>query len=473
MIGNSSSSYRFEYVILFMLSLAINSIFLYVTYQRGEYCFGTLLEHGEVGYNVARYNSCKINPLRTEHIAKSQEKLGRYVDYAEVDHSTFGRPTTYRDSGDTIGYGLLLGLLWKVTSSYRYLDMQILQIIIFSLLMPLVFQCARMLFGNRLCAFICSLMVLCFFPLIFQNVQAHRDIWAYYGLVVLLYSLLSFLAGRFDYWKLFFCSLIVACIQYIRPNLFFGLLTVSMMLFLYALMDRPLLKRVGLALILLFGANVIGFWVPYCVYNHHAYGTLFAGPIGQDLLEGIGEYPNPWGYQLDDGWYHRYMKEQYPHLKTREERDAQAKALFVAAVKERPGFFAVSFFKRALGLVLPNLPWSYYPEWLYEGCYSFRDKIKAAFVSAPLCLDLIGRMLYVRIFLMLGYLGLALLLARKASFQAMILGGIVIGGYGKFLSHIEYRYIVPFYWPFAFFLGYLLWFLLFKGKALDSAKGLE
>lgn len=462
MMSIKRESYWREYIVLFLLSLLLNALFLYSTFKQGEYCFGTLIEHGEVGYNLACHNSCKINPERVQCIAEKQQELGRYVDYAEIDHTLFGPPALHRDVGDTIGYGFILGLLWKITGSYRYRDIQLLQIFIFSLLMPLVFQCALLLFRSRRCALLCSTMLLLFFPLIFQNVQAHRDIWAYYGVVILLFTLLKFLSDELRPYQVIIGGLIFAGIQFVRPSVFCALLTVAAALLVYGLLRQAEVKKIGLAILIFAATNIVAFWIPFMLYNHHAYGRFFVGPVGQDLLEGIGEYPNPWGYQLDDGWYHRFMKDQYPQLTTRHERDEQAKVLFKQAVRENPWFFVRSYLKRFIAQLLPNLPWSHYPEQLYQGCLSLAAKIKLALTSPRVCRDLLFRMLYIRIFLVMGYMGLALLIVRKQWLPVLVLLGVIGGGFGKFASHLEYRYLVPFYWPFAFFVGYLMYTIVLK-----------
>ncbi len=464
--ANKKQSFTQYYLLLFFLSLGINALFLYNSYKAGQFCQGTLVEHGEVGYNIARHNSWKVNPDRVQAINLKQRTLCRAVEYSELDHTCYGAPSAHRDVGDTIGYGCVLGVLWKITGSYNYLDVQLLQILVFSLLMLLIFQIALLLFNNVTCAVICSVTHLLFFPLIFQNVQAHRDVWAYYGVVVLVYALLKFLRDTMSIGALVGWGLLFSFIQFVRPSVFWALITISAAALLACLSERHLFKKTVLAVLIFFTTNMLGFWVPFMAYNNHTYGRFFVGPIGQDLIEGIGEYPNPWGYQLDDDWFHDFMKKRYPELTTRQERDDQAKLLFKQAIREQPLFFAGVFAKRFAAHLLPNVPWSYYPEALYKGCVSFMDKLKLGLRSPRVGLDLLGRMLYVRLFLFLGYLGAGLLLARRRYFELLVLVGIIMGGFGKFVSHIEYRYLVPYYWPFAFFVGYLVWVLWVKARGI-------
>ena len=59
-----------------------------------------------------------------------------------------------------------------------------------------------------------------------------------------------------------------------------------------------------------------------------------------------------------------------------------------------------------------------------------------------------------RIFLILGYIGLAYALFRKKYFEVMLILGIMCSSWTVIFSHIEYRYFIPFYSVLSFFVGY-------------------
>ena len=97
---------------LFFASLCVNFVFLYF-YHHNDYYLGILGGQGEVAYSVYKHNSIKIcSRLSTAKKTKHQEP-GRMIDHAEIDHSSYGPPTHYHSVNDTIGYGVLLGLLWE------------------------------------------------------------------------------------------------------------------------------------------------------------------------------------------------------------------------------------------------------------------------------------------------------------------------------------------------------------------------
>jgi len=109
-------------------------------------------------------------------------------------------------------------------------------------------------------------------------------------------------------------------------------------------------------------------------------------------------------------------------------------------------------------MLFPNLPWQHYYQDVYKGCFTFTDKLQLSLKNANVAFDFFPRILYIRLFLFLGYLGIILAFIRRKYFMIFILVvGVGGGAFSTFLSHIEYRYVVPFYWPFAFFVGYLFW----------------
>jgi len=348
----------------------------------------------------------------------------------------------------------VLGLIWKITGSLRYLDVQILQILIFSLLMILIYQIALVLFGNAIIAFICGISLLCFFPILFQNVQANRDIWAYYGIIILLYALLAYKQKESLITLIIGCALF-SLMQFIRPIIMlvpFFLLGVIFCYYFY--LRRYLTPFIMLLTFVII--NSLLFWLPFCAYTKKAHGRYFVSSSIL-LLEGLGEEENKWGYELDDEWYAAFMHDKYGLKAGTPQSEDKARELFWLAFRDEPLFFFKLFFKRCVSAILPNLPWSFYPEHLYENCLSFSDKIKASFSLLKVFLDFWSRLLYIRLFLIGGYIGAFLLFLRRRYFELFLLMGIVASCGIILPSHIEFRYLVPFYAiPFSFFLGYLI-----------------
>lgn len=442
-------------------ALAINLFFL-AFHDRTLFFDGLLLPHGEIGYNLCHHNSIKVNPQRMAHVASLQKKIGARIDYEDVDHAAFGAPTEFRTINDTVGYGVLLGLLWKVTGACRYWYVQLLQVLLFSLSMWLFFEVALLIFGNAQAALFCSIAQLFFFPLAYLNVQALRDIWAYYALLLVLYLFLQSVQKKMAWGLLAFLSILFAVFQHLRPTVFFTLITLTMVFLWWCRGDSW--QRVARAALFLWCANVAFFWIPFMAYNKSAYDHWLVAPAGQDLYEGLGEFPNDKDLVMDDEQFARDMRETYGLTLGTVACDAKGKELFWQVVKNDPLFYLRCLAQRVRFLFLFNPRWGSGVDNLFAGAATLRQKLVVIFhapgAALMKCIDYAGSALcYVEFFLLLGWLGCLVLLLQKKFLPVLVIMAVIVSGWSKFPSHMEARYLVTFYWSFSFFVGYLLWFL--------------
>lgn len=449
------SNYLYDKCLIVALALCMNIIFLY--FYNPQYHFTLTQLHGQVGYNINTYGSVNINPDLTAHMDEQRRSKGQLIDFDTIDKSITQPPTKAFVTNDTIGYGLVLGILWRFTRTFSFVDIQWLQIILFSLLMLLLHRIVLILFGNAQFAFWACIAQLFFFPILAMNVQPSRDIWAYYGVVILLYGVVSYLFNRSSWWLMALCGLGFGACQFVRPSVFLALLTVSCVSFLYGLIHKEYLKRVMLMIGILVCANILSFWGPFMAYNKISYNRYLVGPVGLDLLEGLGEFPNRWGYKLDDIWAADYICKKYNVSPGTPEFDDKAKEEFTLAFNQEPLIYFVNIFKRMPGLILPGLPWIFYTASPYGDCASAYEKLKIILSSWDLFFDFLIRHVYIRFYLLLGYAGIIILLMQKRYWVlSLLLGGVMLGGLGKLPSHIEYRYVVPYYWVFALFAAYAI-----------------
>jgi hypothetical protein len=89
---------------LAIIALVLNILFLRV-YHHNDYYLGMLIQHGEIGYNLATHGSIKLNNERCTYVRKLQESRHASVDYADaaIDHTRFGRPTEHISPFDVPG----------------------------------------------------------------------------------------------------------------------------------------------------------------------------------------------------------------------------------------------------------------------------------------------------------------------------------------------------------------------------------
>lgn len=448
-------------VSLVVMAFAINILFFYAHYHNSYY-LGILLPQGEIGYNFATQGSIKLNKERCAYLHTLQTSQNAMIDYADVDHTKFSGPTDYIGVCDVPWYGVILGLLWSCTQSFRYHDIQILQIIIFSLLMFLIYSLAFLLFQSRQIAFVIGVSHIFFFPIIYQNVQALRDIWVYYALVILLWSLAAYYKQVISLPAFAIGIALFSFCELVRPSSLYSFI-IAVLFFTVAgfLQDRErarLWKAVGVMIC----TNVLFFWTPYVTYNQSAYGRSIVSPWGLLLFEGLGEYENQWGFQLDDEWAEKYLKAKYNvHYGTVAFAD-RAKEEFFKALKENCSHFILSMLRRLPLMLLPPLPSTSY--FLSPTKRSYRSwsehllhKISEAATSWKALYDFLSRYSAVIFFLMLGYGGLFLMMLHRNYFAALLLTLVgILPAYHCIISHIEYRYIVMFYAFFSFGVGYCM-----------------
>ena len=101
--------------LLFFLTLGMNLIFLY--YYNAYYYYSITQLHGQVGYNINNYNSAHLNPNLTNYMDKQKTEAGHLIDFDHVNPTEFDPPAQPFIINDTIGYGVVLGMLWKFNRS--------------------------------------------------------------------------------------------------------------------------------------------------------------------------------------------------------------------------------------------------------------------------------------------------------------------------------------------------------------------
>jgi 4-amino-4-deoxy-L-arabinose transferase-like glycosyltransferase len=435
------------------VALVLNILFLW--YISGDIYHAITQAHGHVGYNVYNHSSFWLSPSLSSYI-RDHHTGTTMMSYTQVQTMTFDQPSQAFPVNDTIGYGVLLGLVWKITHSLDVKDVQILQIILYLISLVIIYQIALLFFGSTTTAWWCTGAHLLFFPLIALNVQAVRDVWAYYGIVVLIWAV-----ARWLYTKKSWCTLIgasswFALCQWIRPTLFLALITVSIVLIVFAVIHKYKWRHLLPCIAVLVGTNVVLFWLPFMAHNLRAYNRLFVGPVGQDLLEGLGEFDNPWGYELNDEFVAHYIGKKYHVRYGTPEFDDMAKKEFMLAYQQYPALYWRNIVKRVPTLLLPGLPWLFPKHSPYGQLPDWREKLLHALSSWAQWWDFILRHVYIRLFLLLGYGGMLLAWYHRRYESVLLAGAVIVASLAKLPSHIEYRYLIPFYWIFSLFVGYLI-----------------
>ncbi|HGJ66494.1 TPA: hypothetical protein ENS27_14115 [bacterium] len=115
--------------------LAAISVTIFFWYGPSDVHYTITENHAMVGFSLFRYNDIWVDAAIAKHVRKdglqgSVQILKNIRSSGMVQLEGKRLPFSIND---TIGYGVLLGLLWKITGSPSVFDAQLLQMILYVL----------------------------------------------------------------------------------------------------------------------------------------------------------------------------------------------------------------------------------------------------------------------------------------------------------------------------------------------------
>ena len=340
-------------MVLFLLALAVRLPMLY--FLRDVYLTGGITTSmGLVARNLLEGRGLNetTGPENILQLYSLQLAEGRLYDIQEFpdppDQPT--SPLIQRMPG----YPALLALVWKLTGSYHYLPVQILQVILSSFLPLLIYGTARRYFGEAS------------------------------GRVAGILAAVNFAEARlaivplYDWWILFTAAIVLWLLSLARERGFplsgFALIggalavgvyfksTLIVVPFFLALGLMPLLgwRRSAVGALLLAGLPLLAL-APWMVRNDRIFHRPFLTNtfFWPSIWEGFGEVPNPFGAILDDRQtYLAAFMEQRDLVYGSPAYDDYFRAKVLRVYEERPGFVATLWLGRLWrGLISPANPW--------------------------------------------------------------------------------------------------------------------
>ena len=440
---------------------SVMSVLFFVSYHyRDNGCSVPVWEGCVTAYNIYKYNS----------IFYWYDGLLACKNYEIVPTvSTTGEVVSNHPVVETIGWSVVAGLLWKLFRCPSMLIMQVFTILLFILSILYLYRVLYYLFESYGVAYFACMGVCLFFPLVFTIVQGRKDVAAYVGIILIGYLILDTLYRTKNLYKFTVGGFLFALIQYVRSPLFAILCLVLVMLLVAYFYEK---KNIYVYMICILAVtNIAGYWVPLFTYNKTYYDRYFVGPTGHALLTSLGEYENPWGAKPDDSWCQAFVithkNPEKPYGTP--EFDDEAKQLFWGIFKENPGYYFKCVGKRIKKLLFINLSRMTYRTEIYDQCLSFYHKCRRALEDPKKALgdpwilfNFFPRVLYMRLFLLLGYCGMFCLFLQRRYKILLMLGLILADMPIVILSHIEDRYVIVHYWIFGIFAGYFVNFLVQK-----------
>ena len=252
------------------------------------------------------------------------------------------------------GYPALLACVWKLTGSYRYLPIQLLQVALSCLLPLLLYGAGRRFFGEypgRVAGVLGCLHLaearLAILPL--------YDWWSVFTVGVVLWLLALGMKRAYPLHYFALLGTVLAVGVYFKS-------TLAAIPFFLALSLLPLLglRRTALRAVFLIGIPMLGL-VPWALRNER----IFHRPIltntffWPSIWEGFGEVPNPFGAVLDDRTTYLMALNEHHDLKYgTPEYDDFFREQVLKVYEDHPEFVAALWVRRAwLGLLNPGNPW--------------------------------------------------------------------------------------------------------------------
>lgn len=270
---------------------------------------GLAAEQGGVAHNIVSFGRWFVtdrNPNQPAVVVPNH-----LVDPSDVPLDP--HPQFAPDVIEMPGLALLEAAAWKITGDQDYGYVQLLQVVLDSLMVPLVFWIGVRLFRRRRAALVAAGLYAAFPPLAALTKVPHLDTWSVFftiGVTALFLRALDAWDGERRWRALLTLGVVTGVGMYFRP----GIVLLPLALAAASMPSggwRRGLALGGVPLVL-----ALLFIVPWTIRNaeeFHAFiPTRLAG--GQSLWEGLGEVDNNYGAVLDDVATQRQVHRVRPDL---------------------------------------------------------------------------------------------------------------------------------------------------------------
>lgn len=443
-------SQSYKELSLFSAALILSSLFLVAEWQlptTHKEKTGTGHAWLHQGYNFYKHGVSNVVSNETIRIKKFQ------LYDKEVLPPKFNTVSIY----DPIFYSAICAWLWRLTGSANLLSLKLLNILIFSLLMIWMYRVLILLFEDKRKAFMSAFGVLLFFPLLYTNIAIPRDAHHYYAFVVFLYFILTFVFTEKKISFLIPGALLFVFCQWARPCLLSSFVALTGLFLLWAIFEPSYREKFIKSLSVFWVISFLFFWVPFLIFNKVTYDKYYVIPQGEALLGSL------YGTSFPDGDFVNHTTADFVKRKTGHqmkcgniESDDVCIGLYKKYISKYPYHRFKCIFVRLKSMLWYDLPWRQHDPYSVTMHTSRWFKLKLALTSPSLFFEFFAR-LYMRILLVLGYLGMCVAFLRKEYklLTFMILGVIFSSGY-SWLFHIEERVLAVHNWPFGIFAGYFL-----------------
>lgn len=335
-------------LLVLLLAGAVRFGFLYKNWNNLDFAPSFLL-HGEVARNILQGQWFKVNQSHLQNYVQEcyrQEKLIDLQDFPAPQEEIL--VPLYNDEG---GYGLLLASVWKLTGSYRWWYLRVLQILLDVVMCWLVYRIGRKVFDERV-GLLAALFYACFIPGVELAVRAHRDIWVTFLFIFSVYQFVSLAKDGNNVWRLLSIGISTGLVAWMRSTVLLFIILAIPLLFLTVSRKEALRS----AAILLVGFILT--FSPLIVRNYVVFDKFMAtrGAFWHSFWGGVGQMPNPFNVREDDEAIVRFAQsiDSTARLDT-DHYEQLLKREALTYVGHHPFLYAGSVVKRAVVFVFPKI----------------------------------------------------------------------------------------------------------------------
>jgi hypothetical protein len=289
------------------------------------------------------------NITSTLNAWRSEKKL--------IDPQDLPAPTQERlvaDYNDEPGYGILLAGLWKLFGSERWIYVRILQILIDSWMIFLIFYIGTQLSGPKV-GLLAAALYACFLPGIELVVRPHRDIWVTFAYILSVAVMLKISRTenrRSETFLAIALGLLIGCTAWMRSTIVAYGIACALSFFIL----RPPARAFKLSAILL--TTFLLIMAPLVKRNYDAFGQIMItrGAFWHSFWAGIGQFNNPLGMIENDHFVSAYFQRLDPtavYGTPRYEQVLRQEA--VKYIAEHPFWYAGTIVERAGVILAPKI----------------------------------------------------------------------------------------------------------------------
>lgn len=389
------------------------------------------------------------------------------MDPADVDYSDADADPRYVDQNVVpAGPVLILAALWKVTGDKSYIYMQVLQIVLDSLMVVLIWWISMRLFRDRRAALVAAALYALFLPIASFMRLPYYDPWAIFLTIAAFAQLLRVLDSP-SIRRLAGLGAIIGVGLYFHPTM--ALLPIAFALALLPARGWRFAARVAVVPLVVTAA----FGAPWTIKNYVEHEKFIAtrSTAGQVLWQGLGQLDNDFGAERDDNATERMVRRERPELRYGTiEYDEFLRERAVEEIKEHPGFWAkLVAFRLADSTFLMQSS-----EWAGKSRTRFDERdgsIPSFVVSRPLDAAIVGLSLLLEPFVFLLAMATVLLTWRRLRQEHLLLLAVPVGTMAApILLDSDWRYLVPASFAYMILAGLGVSLLVDRVRASNAAE---